>query len=319
MTTRRRFLQTLATLAALSTTSSAFGGPPGRGQQAASPPPPSPPRGELITRPIPASGERLPVIGLGTSRTFDVGTDPEAQTRLRAVLSAFFAQGGRLIDSSPMYGSAEAVLGALLAALKPARLFAATKVWTDGREAGIAQMERSRALWGVARFDLMQIHNLRDWEVHIETLKQWKAEGKIRYIGITTSHGRAHEELARALEREPFDFVQFSYSLAERKAESRLLPLAAERGIAVIVNRPFARGELFDKVRGRDLPEWAREFDCTSWAQFFLKFVVSHPAVTCAIPATSKVEHMADNMAAGFGRLPDEALRRRMLAYMESL
>ncbi len=272
-----------------------------------------------LTRPIPPSGERLPVIGMGTSRTFDVGSAPAQRASLAEVLKAFFEHGGTLIDSSPMYGAAEEVLGMLLAQVKPKRLFAATKVWTDGREAGIAQMEQSRRLWGIARFDLMQIHNLRDWEVHIETLKQWKAEGKVRYIGITTSHGRAHAELERALMRERFDFVQFSYSLAERETEKRLLPLAAERGIAVLANRPFARGALFAKVHGRALPEWTREFDCASWAQFFLKFVVSHPAVTCAIPATSKVKHMVDNMGAGFGRLPDATLRRRMLAYFASL
>jgi diketogulonate reductase-like aldo/keto reductase len=273
-----------------------------------------------IRRAIPSSGELLPVIGLGTSRTFEVGAGEAARAPLAEVVKTFFGQGGALIDSSPMYGSAEEVLGDLLRRVPPGgRLFAATKVWTDGKEAGIAQMERSRGLWGVGRFDLMQIHNLRDWKTHLETLKEWKAQGRIRYIGITTSHGRAHDELERALKSERFDFVQFSYSVSERETEKRLLPLAAERGIATLINRPFARADLFEKVRGKALPDWAAGFDCASWAQYFLKFVVSHPAVTCAIPATSKARHALDNMGAGFGRLPDEATRRRMIRTLETL
>jgi diketogulonate reductase-like aldo/keto reductase len=271
-------------------------------------------------RPIASSGELLPVIGMGTSGTFDVTLDAARRAQLTEVLQAFFALGGTLIDSSPMYGAAESVLGELLAAVKRREaLFAATKVWTDGRDAGITQMERSRALWGVARFDLMQIHNLRDWRVHLETLKAWKAQGRIRYLGITTSHGRAHEELEGALRSERFDFVQLTYNIEERAVEERLLPLATERGVAVLVNRPFGRGGLFAKVRGHTLPDWAREFDCTSWAQYLLKFVLAHPAVTCAIPATSKAAHMRDNMGAGVGRLPDAALRRRMLAHLQAL
>jgi diketogulonate reductase-like aldo/keto reductase len=219
-----------------------------------------------------------------------------------------------------MYGAAEAVIGELLKGAKNRdRLFSATKVWTDGREAGIEQMERSRKLWGVARFDLMQIHNLRDWPVHVETLKAWKAQGRIRYIGITTSHGRAHDELERALKQERFDFVQFTYNIEERETERRLLPLAAERGIATLINRPFGRGDLFARVRGQALPAWAKEFDCASWAQFFLKFVVSHPAVTCAIPATSKAGHLVDNMGAGFGALPDARQRGRMIEHLKSI
>jgi len=273
-----------------------------------------------ITKAIASTGEQIPVIGMGTSRTFNAAGDPATIATLAEVLGAFFAQGGTLIDSSPMYGSSEQVLGQLLDAASPGDgLFAATKVWTDGRESGIDQMEQSRRLWGIERFDLIQIHNLRDWRVHYETLQEMKAEGKIRYIGITTSHGRDHEELRSTLEQHPFDFVQFSYNIDNREVERVLLPLAAERDIAVIVNRPFARGSLFRRTRGQSLPDWATEFDCTSWGQFFLKYAVSHPAVTCAIPATSKVHHMADNMGAGFGRLPDARMRKRMQTYFKTL
>lgn len=274
----------------------------------------------LIRKKIPASGETLPVIGLGSSQTFDVGTSEAARSGLAEVLQAFFANRGELIDSSPMYGSAEQVIGALLQRVGPGhKLFAATKVWTDGEQAGIRQMEDSLRKWGIRRFDLMQIHNLRDWRTHLKTLRDWKAAGKIRYIGITTSHGQYHRELEEILRIEPFDFVQFSYSIAARSVEERLLSLAADRGLAVLINRPFQRGELFRKVKGKPLPAWTAEFDCTSWGQFFLKFIVSQPAVTCAIPATSKLRHLQDNMAAGFGRLPDAALRKRMTDYYASL
>ena len=269
---------------------------------------------------IASSGEQVPVIGMGTSRTFNAAGEPTMIANLARVLETFFAHGGTVIDSSPMYGSSEQVIGSLLQTVRPtAGLFAATKVWTDGRASGIDQMEQSRRLWGVDRFDLIQIHNLRDWKVHYETLRDMKAAGRIRYIGITTSHGRDHQELQSVLERHPFDFVQFSYNIGNREVERALLPLAAERGIAVIVNRPFARGSLFRKTRGRPLPDWASEIDCASWGQFFLKYVVSHPAVTCAIPATSKVHHMQDNMDAGFGRLPDRAMRTRMEDYFRTL
>lgn len=275
------------------------------------------PRG-INTKPIPSTGERIPVIGLGTSRTFDAPTASE-RAALVPVLQAFFDRGGTLIDSSPMYGAAEEVVGELLEGTRHASVFAATKVWTDGKQAGVEQMERSRQLWGVPRFDLMQIHNLRDWRTHVGTLKDWKAQERIRYIGITTSHGRMHDELESALKAERFDFVQLSYNLEDREVEDRLLPLAAERGVAVLVNRPFQRGGLFDKVRAKPLPPWARELDIASWGQYFLKFAVSHPAVTCAIPATSKVKHMEDNMAAGYGPLPDAAARKRMIEYIGSL
>jgi diketogulonate reductase-like aldo/keto reductase len=273
-----------------------------------------------IKKAIPKTGEQLPVIGMGTSRTFDVGNNQALRAQLADVLQTFFEHGGAVIDSSPMYGNAEQVTGDLLKTINNKQaLFAATKVWTWGKQEGIAQMQQSSQRMGVKVFDLMQIHNLRDWEVHLETLKAWKAEGKVRYIGITTSHGRFHDELEVILENEPFDFVQFSYNILNRTVEQRLLPIARERGIATLVNRPFARGELFSLVKGRALPDWSSEVDIRSWGQFFLKFVVSHPDVTCAIPATSKPHHMLDNMAAGFGQLPDATMRARMLAYINSL
>jgi diketogulonate reductase-like aldo/keto reductase len=272
-----------------------------------------------IKKPIPVSGEELPVIGMGSSRTFDVD-DEQARLALLPVLQAFFDEGGALIDSSPMYGHAEEVLGDLLPRVKNKQaLFAATKVWIEGKQEGIDQMQRSMRRMGVKRFDLMQIHNLLDWEVHLETLKRWKSEDRVRYIGITTSHGRYHDQLASILDSEPLDFVQFSYNIANREVEKRLLPLAHERNIAVLINRPFARGDLFRAVKGRDLPAWTAEFDCHSWAQFFLKYVVSHPYVTCTIPATSKLKHMVDNMGAGYGRLPDAAMRKKMEAHFADL
>ncbi len=272
----------------------------------------------ILERPVPATGEKLPAIGMGTWLTFDVspGADRDA---LLPVLREFFAGGGTLLDSSPMYGYAEAALGDLVPRAKPARVFNATKVWTPTRFLGVKQMEQSFAHWGVRRFDLMQVHNMLDWETHLVTLKAWKASGRIRYVGITTSHGRRHDDLEAAMKRERFDFVQFSYSFADRSVEQRLLPLAADRGAAVIVNRPFDGGDLFGAVKGKPLPGWAREIDCTNWAQVFLKFVVSHPAVTCAIPATTNPVHMRENMGALSGHLPDAALRRRMAADFDRL
>ncbi len=266
-----------------------------------------------LERPIPVTGERLPAVGMGTWLTFDVPAGAERNTRL-PVLREFFAAGGTLLDSSPMYGYAEAVLGELVPQAKPARVFNATKVWTPVRALGVKQMEESFAHWGVKRFDLMQIHNMLDWETHLATLKEWKAAGRVRYIGITTSHGRREEALLAAMKRERFDFVQFSYSFADRDAERRLLPAARDRGAAVLVNRPFDGGSLFGAVKGKPLPGWAAQIDCANWAQVFLKFVISHPAVTCAIPATSNPAHMRENMGALSGPLPDEALRRRMAA-----
>ena len=272
-----------------------------------------------IRKSIPAHGELLPVIGMGSSRTFDVDAGSDERAPLKSVLQAFFDNGGGLIDSSPMYGNAETVLGDLLKDISNKRmLFAATKVWTYGKQEGITQMRRSMQRMGVDKFDLMQIHNLRDWRVQLETLREWKASGKIRFIGITTSHGRFHRELEEILLQEPFDFVQLTYNIGNRDVEQRQLPIAAERKLAVLVNRPFMRGSLFRHVKGRPLPQWATEF-CDSWGQFFLKFVVSYPAVTCAIPATSKVHHMLDNMGAGFGRLPTVAERQQMLRSFTSL
>ena len=275
----------------------------------------------LITRPVPRSGERLPAIGMGSWLTFDVGDDAASRTRRVEVLRAFFARGGAVIDSSPMYGSSEEVIGHCLAQLDyPRSLFSATKVWTWGGLLGRAQMDASRDLWGVPRFDLMQIHNLLDWDTHLETLRAWKAEGKIRYIGVTTSHGRRHEDLLEIMRhQDALDFVQFTYNLLDREAEQHLLPLAAERGLAVVINRPFRRGALFDHVAGKALPAWAGEFGCANWAQFFLKFIVSHPAVTCAIPATTQVAHMHENMGAAYGEVPDAKTRRRMVSFVAAL
>ncbi|WP_054032885.1 aldo/keto reductase [Desulfatitalea tepidiphila] len=274
---------------------------------------------EPLERAIPSSGERIPVIGMGTSRTFNAGSHPDEIERLADVLSIFFQQGGTVIDSSPMYGSAERVVGRLLSHLNADGLFAATKVWTDGRQAGEDQMRQSMRLMGVEVMDLMQIHNLRDWRTHLETLRQWRSEGKIRYIGVTTSHGRDHRELEEIMRTERIDFVQFSYNIEDRVPEERLLPLAADRGIATLINRPYQRGGLFVRVKGQAVPEWAGEFDARSWGQFFLKFILAHPAVTCIIPATSKTRHMKDNMGANFGRIPDSTERKKMIQYVESI
>ncbi len=276
--------------------------------------------GPLLTKAIPNSGERLPVIGMGSSRTFDVRDDRVARDRRREVLQAFFDDGGALVDSSPMYGSSEDVIGYGLARIANRQaLFSATKVWTLFQSRGVRQMEASQRLWGVDRFDLMQIHNLLDWEAHLETLTEWRAQGRVRYIGITTSHGRRHGAMAKIMADEQIDFVQFTYNILDREAEERLLPLAAERGLAVIINRPFRRGALFDTFERYPLPGWVRKFDCANWAQYFLKFIVSHPAVTAAIPATTRVDHMRENMGAALGRLPDPDMRARMIRYVESL
>jgi len=266
-------------------------------------------------RPIPSAGETIPVVGLGTWRTFDVGASASERQPLRDVLQRFVALGGRVIDSSPMYGAAETVAGDLATDLGVGdRLFVATKVWTSGREAGVAQMEQSFRRLRTRRVDLMQIHNLVDWRTHLGTLREWKRAGRIRYLGVTHYTASAYGDLERVLRAEALDFVQVNYSVGEREAERRLLPLARDRGVAVLVNRPFSEGDMFRRVRGRPLPAWAAEIECESWAQLFLKWILAHPAVTCVIPATSRVQHLADNMNAGRGRLPDAATRDHMVA-----
>ncbi|HSL70042.1 MAG TPA: aldo/keto reductase [Longimicrobiales bacterium] len=272
-----------------------------------------------IERPIPKTGERLPVIGLGTWQTFDVAGST-ALRPLEQVLQQFVRLGGRVIDSSPMYGRAEAVTGALATRLElHDRLFLATKVWTRGEQAGVRQLETSLTRLRVHTVDLVQVHNLMDADVHLKTLATWKKNGRIRYIGITHYQESAHDELERRLTREDIDFVQFNYSLATRAAERRLLAAASEHQVAVLINRPFEAGEMFARVRGKPLPGWAAEIDCQSWSQIFLKYIVSHPAVTCVIPATSNPRHLEDNMHAGTGRLPDAALRRRMVTDWQRL
>ena len=267
----------------------------------------------LLTRPIPSTNEALPLIGLGTWQTFDVGGDVDARRRLREVLDEFMRLGGRMIDSSPMYGSAEQVAGDLMASLQARdRLFVATKVWTTGRAKGIAAMNDSMRKMGAAPVDLMQVHNLVDVDTHLDTLEEWKAAGRVRYIGVTHYTASAHEAVVRVLERRRVDFVQIDYSVAERDSERTVLPAARDRGVAVIANRPFATGELLRRLATRPLPPFAADLDCASWAELLLKFVVSHPAVTCAIPATSNVEHLRSNMRGGEGRMPDEALRREI-------
>ncbi len=302
---RRRFLASAGALALASSASvRVAGGAPARG----------------FSKAIPGSGEKLPVIGMGSWLTFDVGRDERLRGQRVEVLGTFLEMGGGMVDSSPMYGSSEEVIGHCLARIgETPSLFSATKVWTWRKSHGPEQMEESRRLWGVEGFDLMQIHNLLGWEGHLETLLADKAEGRIRYVGVTTSHGRRHGDLEEIMAEQPIDFVQLTYNILDRRAEQRLLPLAAERGLAVIANRPFRRGALFDHFSRHPLPEWAGEIDCENWAQFFLKFIVSHPAVTCAIPATSRVDHMRENMGALYGHMPDSDMRGRMIRYVESL
>jgi aryl-alcohol dehydrogenase-like predicted oxidoreductase len=268
----------------------------------------------MLTRPIPSSGERLPVIGCGTWQSFDVGPDPAARAPLQDVLTAMFAAGGTLIDSSPMYGKSEGVVGDLMAARdgddKP---FMATKVWTRGRDAGIAQMEQSARLMRADPLDLIQIHNLLDWQTHLKTLRAWKQQGRVRYIGITHYHDGAHADLAAVMRAEPLDFVQFNYALDDRAAERTLLPLAAERGIAVLINRPLGQGALLRKLSGVKLPGFAAELGCASWSELALKYLLANAAVTCIIPATRQPAHMASNCAAGTGVLPDAAMCREIV------
>ena len=273
-----------------------------------------------LAKQIPSSGEALPLIGLGSWITFNVGADPVARDNCVEVMRAFFGEGGRMIDSSPMYGSAQDVIGYGLGKLgHPQALFSADKVWISSGDDGPTQIEESRAHWRIPRFDLLQVHNLVAWEAHLETLFAMKQAGRLRYAGITTSHGRRHKEFEQIMRDQPLDFVQLTYNVIDREVEQRLLPLAREKGIAVIANRPFQQGALIRRLEGRPLPSWAGETGAANWAQFLLKFIVSHPAVTCAIPATSQVVHLRENMGAAGGVLPDEAMRGRMIAYVEEI
>ncbi|WP_225984664.1 aldo/keto reductase [Noviherbaspirillum aerium] len=277
--------------------------------------PPAPGGNAMLSRRIPSSGEMLPVIGLGTWQTFDVGTTAADRAPLEQVLAAFVEGGGRLIDSSPMYGRSEEVAGELASRMGLRdRLFIATKVWTQGKESGKRQMEESMRKLKADPIDLMQVHNLVDVDSHLETLNEWKRAGRIRHIGITHYTASGQQDVVRVLERHKVDFVQINYSAGEREAEQRLLPFAAERGIAVIANRPFASGELLRRLKTRALPPWAAEIDCSSWAQVLLKYVVSHSALHCAIPATANPAHVRDNLRAGYGRMPDAALRKRIVS-----
>ena len=277
------------------------------------------PAAEAISKRIPASGEPVPAVGIGSWITFNVGDDPLLRAECRAVMAAFFEAGGGIVDSSPMYGSSQAVIGHALETLGQAPgLFSADKVWTDAPD-GPAQIAETTRRWGVGRFDLLQVHNLIDWEANLDTLDAMKAAGRLRYTGITTSHGRRHEALEEAMRRRPPDVVQLTYNIVDREAERRLLPLAQERGIAVICNRPFQRGRLPDRLAGRPLPGWAGEIGVATWPQFLLKFIISHPAVTAAIPATRQVEHVRENKSAERGPMPDAAMRRRMAAHVDGL
>lgn len=273
----------------------------------------------LLTRNIPSSGEPVPVIGLGTSGALDVGDSDSERAAVEQVLKRFFARGATLIDTAPSYRRAERVVGDLVARLKPGRVFLATKVSAPGQEAGLEQIRNSFAVLRAPVIDLMQIHSLRDWRTHSATLRDLKAQGKFRYIGITHSSVSAHDELESVMRAQKWDWVQLNYSIQTRAAEDRLLPLAADRGVAVMVNRAFEDGAIFQRVARNPLPDWSKDIDCESWGQFFLKFVLSHPAVTCVIPATANPTHMSDNLDAGSGRLPDEKLRAEMVKYFESL
>ena len=311
--TRRRALHALAA-SAIATTMPA----PNAQQPLARP-------AALIQRRIPKSksGDSLPVVGIGTYQTFDVGTNAThaaERTELKQVLLDFAAAGGTVLDSSPMYGEAERVVGDLTHELgNREKYFFATKVWISGQQAGVRQMEQSLKLMRSARLDLMQIHNLLDLDVHTRTLRDWKASGKIRYMGITHYHAGAHAELEKLIKTNTYDTVQFNYSMVEREAEARLLPACADAGVAVIINRPFAQANLFGRVKGKPLPTWCADFDCDSWAQFFLKYLLGHPAVTCVIPGTRRVAHLADNLRAGMGRLSDAGQRKRMLEVFQTL
>jgi diketogulonate reductase-like aldo/keto reductase len=303
MWTRRRALRTLAAVS----TCAALRPSPARAQPRA-----------ILTRPIPSTGELLPVVGLGTWITFNVGDDPVARDACANVMRNFVEAGGRMIDSSPMYGSSQDVIGyGLRKAALGGRIFSADKVWISSGAQGRDQIERSRRKWQVGRFDLVQVHNLLNWQEHLPTLFAMKAAGQVRYVGITTSEGRRHRDIEQLMRDHAIDFVQVTYNPVDRQVEERILPLARDRGIAVIVNRPFREGALVRALARQPLPPWSADIDCTSWAQLVLKFIVSHPAVTCAIPATTSVAHVRENMSAAYGRMPDAALRQRMIAAVE--
>lgn len=272
-----------------------------------------------LSRKIPSTGEVLPSVGLGSYHTFDV-TSAADQAEVDAVMGDFAGLGGRVVDSSPMYGAAESAIGNAAGRLDLAkRLFLATKVWTTGREAGIEQAQQSMRRMRTRQLDLLQVHNLLDVGTHLKWLKEWKQQGRVRYVGVTHYSESAYDSLEKQVTSKELDFVQLNYSIAEREAEKKLLPAAMASGVAVIVNRPFAKASLFERVRGRALPDWAAELDAASWAQFFLKYILAHPAVTCVIPATRNVKHLADNMQAGWGKLPDEKMRRRMADLLSSM
>lgn len=295
---RRDMLRALAAAGA----AAAFGPTPGLAQGA-----------PVVTRRIPKTNEELPVVGLGSWGVFNVGDDRAARDQCTEVIKAFLGAGGRTIDSSPMYGSSQQTIGYAYERLnRPAALWSADKVWINSGGQGPKQIEESRQAWRIPRFDLLQVHNLMAWEAHLPTLFAMKAAGRLRYVGITTSHGRRHEEVEQVMRSQPIDFVQVTYNLADREVEDRILPLARDKGIAVIINRPFQRGDLLGHFGGKALPAWAAEIDCTGWPQFLLKFIVSHPAVTLAIPATSSVQHVRENLGAARGRMPDESMRKRM-------
>jgi diketogulonate reductase-like aldo/keto reductase len=273
----------------------------------------------MLSRAIPSSGEKLPVIGLGTWNVFDVDLTSANEKQLGNVLSSFVKLGGRVIDSSPMYGRAEQVIGALATKLGlHDKLFLATKVWTRGKQAGIESMERSMSRLQTKRIDLMQVHNLVDLETQLATMRDWKTQGRFRYIGITHYNESAFNAVEKVLRTEKVDFLQINYSIMEREAEQRILPLAQDRQVAVIINRPFGGGDLFSRVRSKPLPDWAKEFNCRSWAQFFLKWIIAHPAVTCAIPATNNPAHLEDDLLGGVGRMPDAKMRQQMIELASS-
>ncbi len=275
---------------------------------------------KINTRPIPSTGEQLPIVGIGTWQTFDVGNNSMQRAELKKVLQTFVELGGEVMDSSPMYGTSEKVVGDLAADLGIVnQLFMATKVWTSGEKAGIDQMQDSIQKMRRQPMDLMQVHNLLDFKTHIKTLQKWKAEGKIRYMGITHYVDSRHNEMAELIKKYPLDFIQINYSIQSRNAEKRLFPTAQDKGVAVLVNRPYEGGQLFRKIKNVALPTWAKDYDINSWGQYFLKFILSHPAITCVIPGTSKLKHLQDNMGAGLGGLPDEKGREKLASFLQDL